>query len=168
MADDGSDRFALPFLQAAQAQKEVTHNEALALIDMLLHARAESATRETPPTDAAAGQCWIVPAGGVGDWTGRDGALACFSSGGWRFVRPRAGMRVSVADTGETVVHDGVGWGPAALRTDGVYLNGLRVVGERQAAVANPVGGSVVDAEARASLSALLHALRMHGLIAEN
>ena len=168
MADDVSDRFALPFLQVAQAQKEVTHNEALALVDMLLHARAESAALSSPPAELVAGQCWIVSAGGAGDWSGRDGMLACFLSGGWRFVAPRAGMRVSVADTGETLVHDGTGWAGTPLRPDGVYLDGLRIIGERQAAVADPVGGPVVDSEARAAVAGLLFALRQHGLIAES
>jgi hypothetical protein len=47
-------------LQAGQAQKELTHNEALALIDMLLHAQVESMTVATPPGGAVVGQCWVV------------------------------------------------------------------------------------------------------------
>ena len=46
---DASDRFALPLLHAGQAQKEITHNEALQLIDMLLHPYAESASLTAPP-----------------------------------------------------------------------------------------------------------------------
>jgi hypothetical protein len=49
-----------PLLQAGQAQKELTHNEALALIDMLLHAQVESMTVATPPGGAVVGQCWVV------------------------------------------------------------------------------------------------------------
>ncbi|MGH9872474.1 MAG: hypothetical protein ACRD9S_08410 [Pyrinomonadaceae bacterium] len=45
--------------------------------------------------------------------------------------------------------------------------NGIQVVGARQAAIADPRGGSVVDAEARAALVDLLSKLRAHGLIAQ-
>ena len=95
MATDMSDRFALPYLSSGQAQKETTHNEALAIVDMLLHARAESASLAAPPGSAAAGQCWIVAAGGSDAWDGYDDHLACLTSGGWRFVMPRA---AAVAD----------------------------------------------------------------------
>jgi hypothetical protein len=40
------------------------------------------------------------------------------------------------------------------------------VVGPRQAAVAAPSGGTVIDAESRTALVAILAALRAHGLIA--
>lgn len=165
MATDMSDRFALPFLSSGQAQKEMTHNEALAIIDMLLHAHAESASLAAPPGAAAEGQCWIVAAGASGAWSGYDGNLACLTAGGWRFVAPRAGMRVAVADEGLTHVHDGSGWGVDPVRADGFYVENARIVGPRAAAIADPAGGSVTDSEARATLTQLLVVLRDHGLI---
>ena len=161
-----SDRFGLPLLQAGQAQKELTHNEALALIDVLLHARAESAAMTAPPAGAAVGQCWIVAAGGTAEWAGQDGTLACLTSGGWRFVAPRAGMRVSTAADRLTRVHDGSAWTLDAVRPDGFYISGVRVVATRAAAIADPSGGSVIDAEARTVLGQILSTLRNHGLIA--
>ena len=43
-------RLALPAIEAAQAQKHVTHNEALVLLDALTHLAAE-----TPRAERAAG-----------------------------------------------------------------------------------------------------------------
>lgn len=166
MANDTSDRFGLPLLQTGQAQKEFTHNEALALIDMLLHPRAQSVTLNSPPAGATVGQCWIVASGGTAEWSGHDGALACLTSGGWRFVMPRAGTRVSAADDGATRIHDGSAWTLEAVRPDGLYIAGVRVVGVRAAAIADPAGGGTVDAEARAVLGQILAELRGHGLIA--
>lgn len=166
MANDISDRFGLPLLQTGQAQKELTHNEALALIDMLLHPRAQSATLSAPPPGAAVGQCWIVASAGTAEWSGHDGQLACLTSGGWRFVAPRAGTRVSTADDGVTRLFDGSAWTLDAVRPDGLYIAGLRVVGARAAAIADPTGGGVVDTEARAALGQILSVLRGHGLIA--
>lgn len=165
MATDMSDRFALPFLSSAQAQKEMTHNEALAIIDMLLHARAESASLAAPPGSAMEGQCWIVAAGGSGDWAGHDGDLACLTSGGWRFVAARAGMRVAVADAGVVQVHDGSAWTAGPVRADGFYLAGERIIGFRAAGIADPSGGTVIDSEGRAVLGQVLAVLRDHGLI---
>lgn len=45
-------------------------------------------------------------------------------------------------------------------------IGGNKVVGSRQAAVADAAGGVVIDAEARAALNDLLAKLRTHGLIA--
>jgi len=165
MADDQTDRLALPLLHAGQAQKEITHNEALTLIDALAQAAAESADLSTPPTSPAPGQCWIVAAPGGGAWAGHIDMLACWTAAGWRFVSPVAGMRVWVADRGHAVTHDGTAWLDAPGRADGFYVDGTRVVGVRQPGIGNPSGGSIVDAEARAAIGAILTALRAHGLI---
>ena len=165
MAEDMSDRYALPLLNAAQAQKEITHNEALALIDMLLHAQVESAALGAPPGTETVGQCWIVAVSASGDWAGQAGALACLTSGGWRFVTPRAGLRVAVADENTIHVHNGTDWGIDPVHFDGFYVAGERIIGARESAVADPSGGSTVDAEARAAVAQMLSVLRSHGLI---
>lgn len=92
---DGTARWALPLLFAGQAQKEITHNEALVLIDALLHARVESADLASPPGTPLVGQCWIVADGATGDWAGKMGAIALWTEGGWRFVPPSAGLASS-------------------------------------------------------------------------
>lgn len=166
MTTNMTPRWALPQLFAGQAQKELFHNEALILIDVLLHGRAESADEAAPPDAPEAGQCWIVAAGAIGGWAGRAGTVACWTEGGWRFVMPRAGLSLWVEDRGHAMRHDGSGWHDEALREDGLHVSGTRVVGAQQGAVADPVGGATVDGEARAAIAALLAALRSHGLIA--
>lgn len=162
---DMTPRWALPLLFAGQAQKEVFHNEALTVIDALLHGRVESADSATPPGAPVVGQCWIVAAGAGGDWAGQAGAIACWSEGGWRFVTPRAGARMDVADRGHALVQDGTAWTDEAIRADGLYLDGDRVVTARQGAIPVPSGGTVIDSESRATITAILAALRAHGLI---
>lgn len=158
-------RWELPHLFAGQAQKEIFHNEALARIDMLLHGQVESAGETVPPAFPSAGQCWIVADGGSGDWDGRDGQVACWTEGGWRFVVPRAGLSLWVADSNHGRRYDGVNWRDEAVRADGLYVEGLRVAGPRLGAVPDPSGGMVVDAEGRVALGAILAVLREHGLI---
>jgi hypothetical protein len=48
----------------------------------------------------------------------------------------------------------------------GLVVSGDQVVGARQAAVPDPIGGLTVDVECRSSLQLVLAALRAHGLIA--
>jgi hypothetical protein len=165
MTQDGTPRWDLPLLHAGQAQKELFHNEALARIDMLLHAGVGSADLIAPPASYGVGDCWIVAAGAVGVWAGRDGAVACWTDGGWRFVAPRVGLVVHVADRGHAMIYDGAVWVDGPLRADGIYVGGNRVVGGRGAAIADPGGEGVIDEGARGAIAEILSALRNHGLI---
>ncbi|WP_313807012.1 DUF2793 domain-containing protein [Sphingobium sp.] len=166
MTMDATMRWVLPQIFAGQAQKELFHNEALTRIDMLLHGAVESADEGTPPVSPAVGECWIVAADASGAWEGQDGGLACWTEGGWRFAAPRAGLVLWVADRGHAMEHDGANWRNSAVREDGFYVGGTRVVGPQAGAIASPAGGTTVDTEARSTLAAILSALRAHGLIA--
>lgn len=77
-------RFSPPLLAVAQAQKEVTHNEALSLLDALLHAAIEDGPLDVPPGGPLEGQCWLVGTAPSGVWAGEAGALQRLARGcGW-------------------------------------------------------------------------------------
>ena len=164
---DTSARFALPHILPGQAQKEAYHNEALALIDGLLHPVAESRGEEVPPASPEPGQCWIVGASPSGDWNGRADQIALFTAGGWRFAVPVEGMRLWRRDQGCFARRTASGWIDGEITGHSLSLGGTQVVGSQQSAIADAAGGTVVDAEARTALAAVLSALRAHGLIAE-
>jgi Protein of unknown function (DUF2793) len=167
MAGDVTDRLALPLLNAGQAQKEIFHNEALLTLDFLVRSQVESATVMTPPASPVAGQCWIVPASGAaGAWSGQGNKIACWNASGWRFVAPAPGMAFHVGDEAQERAWTGSAWAAGAVRADGIYIGGTRVVGARQGAIADATGGTTADLQARAAISAILSALRAHGLIA--
>jgi len=100
----------LPLLQAAQAQKHVTVNEALVRIDALAQLVLQSVTVSTPPSLASDGACYGVPASAVNEWSGHDGAVAIRSNGGWVFVPPQAGWRAQVVDVAAAAIYDGASW----------------------------------------------------------
>jgi Protein of unknown function (DUF2793) len=163
---DLSDRLKLPLLATWQAQKEMTHNEALALTDMLVQPVVEAVAPASVPASPGLGKCWIVGAGASGAWAGKDGHLACWTGGGWRFSAPFAGMSVwSVADA-VTVRRSGSAWQIGAINAKSYAVNGAQVVGVQRPAIAGPTGGTVIDAQARITLTSILDALRAHGLIA--
>jgi len=162
---DSSARFALPFILPGQAQKEAYHNEALALIDAALHACVEQGPLATPPAAPAEGHSWIVAAGATGAWAGEDDRLACRTGGGWRFVAPVPGMLVWNKADGLWLHWTGSGWSDGSLPAAALVIAGQQVVGPRLPDVPSPSGGTTIDAEARASVDALIATLKSHGLI---
>lgn len=111
MSDETSALLGLPYIQAAQAQKHVTHNEALRALDVIVQAAVTDRTRAVPPGSPAEGDRHLVAVGASGDWAGQDGAIALFQNGVWLFHMPKPGWRVHVLDEGQDVVFDGSGWG---------------------------------------------------------
>jgi hypothetical protein len=158
-------RFALPFILPGQAQKELYHNEGLTRIDMALHSCVEGPATQAPPSAPQEGQAWIAEAGAAGAWAGKDGNLACWTSGGWRFVTPVPGMSVWNKAAGHYLYWTGSAWSSGELPVRTLVVGGLKVVGERQPAVPSPSGGTVIDEEARAAIANLTAALKSHGLI---
>ena len=163
---DDTDRFALPLIAVGQAQKEVTHNEAIAAIDRLLHPVAETAVLAVPPSDPQPGRGWIVAAGPTGAWAGRADQLAVWTPGGWRFAVPQPGMLVWVSDRGLPARWTGTAWSIGHWPVASLLCGGEQVVGPRAPAIMAPAGGATVDGEVRIAVAAILTALRNHGLIA--
>ncbi len=107
---DSSNILNLPFLLPSQAQKHVTHNEALRVLDALVQMSVVSTTLNTPPAEPEEGACFILPAGALDAWAGQDSTIAVRDNGAWAFFAPKAGWRAFVKDTGGMVVFDGTDW----------------------------------------------------------
>jgi hypothetical protein len=103
---------SLPLLAAAQAQKHVTHNEALLTLDAMTQLGVLSRFAATPDAPAE-GARYIVPASAAGAWAGQAGQIAHRLDGAWRFLRPAAGWLAWVADEGKLLVHTGAAWSEA-------------------------------------------------------
>lgn len=146
---DMTARLSLPLIAAGQAQKEITHNEALALLDLLVQGSVVALGMNVPPVAPDEGECWIVGDTPTGDWSGRAGAVAGWTAGGWRFAAPREGMALWVAEDG------GLAW-----RIDSEWVLAVPL-----SAIAEPAGGSVIDVEARAAIAAVLDVLVQHRLV---
>lgn len=162
---DVTERLALPFILPGQAQKELTHNEALQQLDLIVAGAIEEPPRNDPPQSPAIGSCFIVGSSPTGEWASLAAYVAGYTSGGWRYIPPADGMRFLVRSSGETAIRAGGVWELGKMRGTEVIIGGQKVVGSRGAAIAAPTAGAIVDVEARATISALLSALRAHGLI---
>ncbi len=116
---DATANLALPYLLAAQAQKHVTHNEALQRLDALVQL-VIAGTPSSPPADAAEGECYWPTAPAAGEWTGKEGRLAFRQDGAWIFIAPRAGWRAFDLQHGRLAVFSGGAWIDLPLPPDAV------------------------------------------------
>jgi hypothetical protein len=107
---DSTPNLSLPYIMAAQAQKHVTHNEAIRALDALLHAMVLDQDLATPPGSPADGARYIVAASPTGAWAGQAGKLAAWQDGVWLFYAPREGWLVWVADEDKIYNYDGSAW----------------------------------------------------------
>jgi hypothetical protein len=158
-------RLTLPLLVAGQAQKEITHNEALTRIDGLLHGVLESHSLSVPPADPNVGQLWLVGSAPTLAWAGQSGRLAHFTGGGWRFTTPTAGHILWSKSDQFFGWFDGTAWRWGDWPVASLKIGGQQVIGGAKPPIANPSGGSTVDSQARSTLSAILELLRDHGLL---
>jgi hypothetical protein len=100
----------LPLIAAGQAQKHVTHNEALTRLDGLVQLAVKSRTLTTPPVSPAEADRYIVAAASTGAWAGKAGMLALASAGNWLFTAPSRGFLAYVEADRRLVVYDGTAW----------------------------------------------------------
>ncbi|RRQ51678.1 DUF2793 domain-containing protein [Sphingorhabdus wooponensis] len=141
-------RHRLPLLAVSQAQKEITHNEALVLIDALLHMAVEAVQPTAPAvTDNDIGKSWVIHGAPTGVWANKAGQIACWVGGSWRFVEPHEGMRI---------------WNKSTRRQS-LFISGQWTLAP---AIPSPIGGTTVDSEARAALAAILQYFRLIGIFA--
>ncbi len=149
MPDAQTARLALPLLVPGQAHKELFHNEALTLLDHLCHLAVEDFASDPESLQPVQGQSWIVSGGAQGPWGGKEDAIACWTTGGWRFVDPVAGMMVYVISGGYRAVYSDEQW-----KVPVPFLL--------------PTGGSVIDTQARNAIESIFSILSHFGLISES
>jgi DNA-binding beta-propeller fold protein YncE len=103
----------MPYLIAAQAQKHVTHNEALRALDCLVQLSVLDKDLPTPPPTPANGARYIVAASPTGAWTGQVNRIAAWQDNAWAFYVPQTGWQAWVADDVRLYAYDGTAWVPA-------------------------------------------------------
>ena len=122
---DTTAHLALPFIMAAQAQKHVTHNEALRLLDGLVQLSVKDRDLTAPPPSPADGDRYIVASGATGAWAGWDLNVALWVDGVWLRLPPRTGWRAWVEDEGVLLVYNGSAW----IGTTPTSLQNLALLG---------------------------------------
>lgn len=123
---DQTPLLGLPLILPSQAQKHVTHNEALGLLDAIVQLAVLDRSLTTPPATPQIGDRHIVAPGGVAEWSGQDGAVALWTGSGWLFAVPQPGWTARDLSDGTLVLFDGSSWTAVPVQTDnlpGVGIN---------------------------------------------
>ncbi|MEM9669251.1 MAG: DUF2793 domain-containing protein [Pseudomonadota bacterium] len=107
---DSSENLRLPYILSAQAQKHVTHNEAIRGLDAIVQLSVQSASLTSPPADPEPGSRYIAAAGSTGDWEGHDGEIAAFQDGAWMFYTPGEGWRAWNTEIQSLLVYSSGVW----------------------------------------------------------
>ncbi|KUJ82707.1 hypothetical protein AVO45_18845 [Ruegeria marisrubri] len=107
---DASPLLDLPFLQPSQAQKHVTHNEALRRLDLVVQLRVATTGAETPPSAPSEGEIHALGISPGSAWAGQAGKLAAWLDGAWQFLDPHPGWRAWDLSAGKLLVWDGNAW----------------------------------------------------------
>lgn len=107
---DTTAHLALPFIMASQAQKHVTHNEALRLLDGIVQLSVLDRDLTAPPGSPAEGARYIPASGATGAWAGWAGSIAYWVDGAWMRILPAPGWLAWVEDENVLLVYDGAGW----------------------------------------------------------
>jgi hypothetical protein len=100
---------SLPYLEAGQAQKHVTHNEALRVLDAAVQL-AVAAVTSIPPGSPVNGERHIVGASPSGAFAGHENEVAAFQDGAWAFLAPRLGWRAWNIGDEALLVWTGSAW----------------------------------------------------------
>ncbi len=116
-------RLGLPLMASAQAQKHVTHNEALLRLDALVQLSVIARDVASPPASPAEGDRYLVAAGATGVWLGHSGEIAGFQNGAWIFAPPRTGWRLWLQAETKLLVFNGTMW------TEAVSLQNIPQLG---------------------------------------
>ncbi len=127
----------LPYILPSQAQKHVTHNEALDALDALVQLSVLDRDLAAPPPDPGEGDRYIVAAAASGEWAGQEDRIAVFRGGGWLFVAPRQGWLAFAADEGVPLCFAGGAWKPLGETLKTLQNMGLVGIGTTADAV-NP------------------------------
>lgn len=105
---DSSARLALPYILPAQAQKHVTHNEAIERLDLLVQMTVEAFNAGAPPNQPSEGAVWALGAAPSGAWAGQAGLLAARTNGGWQYFTPQPGWIAAMG--ADLRIWDGTDW----------------------------------------------------------
>ncbi|MXN67210.1 DUF2793 domain-containing protein [Stappia sp. GBMRC 2046] len=102
--------FSIPELAAAQAQKHVTVNEALRVIDAAMNLVVASRAVTDPPIEPGEGEKYIPANPATGIWSSHENEIAAFVNGQWRFFSPEVGWRAFDQATAKLAIWDGADW----------------------------------------------------------
>lgn len=120
----------LPYIQPSQAQKHVTHNEAIRTLDGIVQLTLTEIDATTPPGVPQSNAVYALGAGAGGAWAGHDFELAFWRDTAWHFLPPLEGwLAWNKADSTFRVWHSST-WERPAGETDNLASIGINTTAD--------------------------------------
>lgn len=100
----------LPYIVPGQSEKELTHNDALNILDTLIMFSVLDKDVSAEPSTPSNGDRYLLPAGATGThWDGQGSKIA-FYMDGWYFLSPQLGWQVWAIDEDCQYALTSAGW----------------------------------------------------------
>jgi hypothetical protein len=110
----------------SQAQKHVTHNEALEQLDLLAQLHVLAFNMETPPGVVSSGDTYALGASPTGAWVGNAEKLALYQESDWVFITPNDGWLAVDSTTRILHVFQAGIWHPKVAESNNLDGIGIR------------------------------------------
>ena len=107
-----STHLKLPYILPGQAQKHITHNEAIAALDTLTQLAVLDRDLNAPPPVPNVNMRYIVGPTPTGDWAGKANQVAAWDGAAWVFHAPEPGWLAFVLDENGLLAWNGAAWLP--------------------------------------------------------
>ncbi|MHC1549783.1 DUF2793 domain-containing protein [Phyllobacterium sp. K27] len=120
----------LPYIAPSQAQKHVTHNEAIRALDALVQLSAIDRNSTVPPEKNMEGDRYIINAPAKGLWQGREGQIAAWQDGAWAFFTALEGWSVWIEEEKTFVVFHQQKWTKNETNTNPVSRLGVETTAD--------------------------------------
>jgi hypothetical protein len=107
---DHTANLKLPYILPDQAQKHVTHNQALSTLDTVAQLAVISLDPSIPPSTPIDGDQYIVAPSAGNEWSAQDGNIAQWLDNNWLFITPRTGWLAWITDRSSLYFYNGTDW----------------------------------------------------------
>ena len=143
--DQTTTNLKLPYIAPSQAQKHVTHNEAIRALDALVQLSVMSRKLKNAPPEPSEGDRYIVASEAVVPWAGKTDQIAAWQDDAWAFFQPQEGWHAWVAEEQTFAVFDRNSWSRVAGGTNPVDSVGINTVADENNRLALKSPASLFD-----------------------
>ncbi len=127
---DTTARLGLPLIQPSQAQKHVTHNDALLILDVATQLVVQSFEAVTPPESPDDGALYALGSSPQDAWSDQAGKLALWWDSQWRYFEPQEGWRAILSGSAQIRIRQGGGWVSPEIDTNNLESVGVNTTAD--------------------------------------